>query len=175
MGKERMIPDLDGSMISVSAAARKYGISDKTIHSRLRRGVSGEELFKKHEPRCAKKCIEYNGELISLYELAMRTGKKYDVILYRWKRGITDVARLTADKIYGGKTIDEREGKEEPTCEGYTKDELFDIYKGLKKRNTVVGPDSGLAIMMDLGMYTKPQALEVMQEFEARIKNKTLA
>lgn len=86
--------------------AAETGLTESILRNRLKRGMNMEQAIEKGNKRSSGYEVLYNGEAISLNQLAVKTGLTYGVLKYRIKvQGMTAeeaVAKGSKRKLPGG-------------------------------------------------------------------------
>lgn len=93
-GKGTICIDYYGDQVTIPELSSITGINDTTLRYRYDKGYRGEELWtgkiKQYKRKISKKAkiyVEYDGEIVSLYELSKKIGIDYGVLWKRYSKG----------------------------------------------------------------------------------------
>jgi predicted DNA-binding transcriptional regulator AlpA len=93
-GKGTICVDYYGDQVTIPELSSITGINDTTLRYRYDKGYRGEELWtgkiKQYKRKISKKAkiyVEYDGEIVSLYELSKKIGIDYGVLWKRYSKG----------------------------------------------------------------------------------------
>jgi len=93
-GKGTICVDYYGDQVTIPELSSITGINDTTLRYRYDKGYRGEELWtgkiKQYKRKISKKAkiyVEYDGEIVSLYELSKKIGMDYGVLWKRYSKG----------------------------------------------------------------------------------------